>query len=65
MLPFPVNASWRLWGRHPFAGRALNLARYFGTTPEFWVDLQARYDLDVARQTVRKRIDEEVAPRAA
>jgi addiction module HigA family antidote len=47
------------------ADTALRLARYFGTTPEFWVDLQARYDLDVARQAAQSRIEEEVAPRAA
>ncbi|MDE0045523.1 MAG: HigA family addiction module antitoxin [bacterium] len=44
---------------------ALRLARYFGTTPEFWINLQARYDLDVAERTVRRVIDREVAPRAA
>lgn len=44
---------------------ALRLARYFGTTPEFWINLQARYDLDVAERTVRHIIDREVAPRAA
>src|SRR5271157_3367505 len=27
---------------------ALRLGRYFGTTPEFWINLQAHYDLDVA-----------------
>jgi addiction module HigA family antidote len=44
---------------------ALRLGRYFGTTPEFWINLQARYDLDVAERTVRRRIEQEVAPRAA
>jgi len=44
---------------------ALRLARYFGTTPEFWINLQARYDLDVANRTLRRRIEREVAPRAA
>ena len=44
---------------------ALRLARYFGTTPEYWVNLQARYDLDVAERTVRRKIDREVAPHAA
>ena len=44
---------------------ALRLARYFGTTPEFWINLQARYDLDVAERTVRHKIGREVAPRAA
>ena len=43
---------------------ALRLARYFGTTPEFWINLQTRYDLDVADRTVRPEIDREVEPRA-
>ena len=47
------------------ADTALRLARYFGTTPEFWVDLQARYDLDVAKQAAQCRIEEEVEPSAA
>jgi antitoxin HigA-1 len=33
---------------------ALRLGRYFGTTPEFWIDLQAHYDLDIADRTVRR-----------
>jgi addiction module HigA family antidote len=44
---------------------ALRLGRYFGTSPEFWINLQARYDLDVADRTVRRRIEREVKPRAA
>ena len=44
---------------------ALRLARYFGTTPAYWLNLQARFDLDVAERTVRRRIDREVVPRAA
>ena len=44
---------------------ALRLGRYFGTTPEFWINLQAHYDLDVADRTVRRRIEREVRPRAA
>ncbi|HXX02915.1 MAG TPA: HigA family addiction module antitoxin [Xanthobacteraceae bacterium] len=47
------------------ADTAFRLARYFGTTPEFWINLQARYDLDVANRTLRRRIEREVAPRAA
>ena len=43
---------------------ALRLARYFGTTPDFWINLQARYHLDVAERTMRRKIDREVAPRA-
>ena len=44
---------------------ALRLGRYFGTTPEFWINLQAHYDLDVADRTVRRRIEREIRPRAA
>ena len=44
---------------------AFRLARYFGTSPEFWVNLQARYDLDAAERTLRRRIEREVRPRAA
>jgi antitoxin HigA-1 len=47
------------------ADTAFRLARYFGTSPEFWINLQARYDLDVADRTLRRRIAREVAPRAA
>lgn len=44
---------------------ALRLGRYFGTTPEFWIHLQTRYDLDVAERTVRAKIEQEVEPRVA
>ena len=47
------------------ADTALRLARYFATTPEFWVDLQAHYDLEIAKDSSRKRIEKEVAPHAA
>jgi antitoxin HigA-1 len=44
---------------------AMRLGRYFGMSPEFWINLQARYDLDVADRTVRRKIEQEVAPRNA
>lgn len=44
---------------------ALRLARYFGTSAEFWMTLQARHDLDVAARALRPRIEREVTPRAA
>ena len=34
---------------------ALRLGRYFGMTPEFWINLQTRYDLDVSRAHDRRR----------
>ena len=44
---------------------ALRLGRYFGMTPEFWINLQTRYDLDVAERTTRRQIEREVEPYAA
>ena len=47
------------------ADTALRLARYFGTSAEFWINLQAHYDLEVAKERLRGRIEKEVEPRAA
>jgi addiction module HigA family antidote len=46
------------------ADTALRLARYLGTNPEFWLNLQTRYDLQVARQAKAKEIERAVKPRA-
>lgn len=43
---------------------ALRLARYFGTTAEFWMNLQIAYDLDVARASLHQ-IEADVRPIAA
>ncbi len=42
------------------ADSALRLGKYFGTTPQIWLRLQARYDLEKAQITIGKRIEEEV-----
>jgi antitoxin HigA-1 len=47
------------------ADTALRLARYFGTTPEFWLNLQSAYELSVAQGERGSRIEREVQPRAA
>jgi antitoxin HigA-1 len=47
------------------ADTALWLARYFATTPEFWMNLQASYDLDVATRASAERIKRDVLPREA
>lgn len=44
------------------ADTALRLARFFNTTPEFWVDLQKRFELETARRTAGARIEHEVIP---
>ena len=42
---------------------ALRLAHYFGTTPEFWLNLQVAYDLKIAQRELGPRIDKEVRSR--
>ena len=42
------------------ADTALRLARYFGTSPQFWLGLQADYDLDVAEDELGDRLRREV-----
>ena len=45
------------------ADTALRLARFFGVSPEFWINLQATYDIRVAKLELQKRIEREVRPR--
>lgn len=47
------------------ADTALRLARLFGTDAQFWVNLQAQYDLETTEREMRKRIEQEVTPLAA
>ena len=46
--------------RRVTAETALRLARFFDTTPQFWLGLQADYDLDVAADELGDRLDREV-----
>ena len=45
------------------ADTALRLSRYFGNSPQFWIGLQAEYDLDVTLDSLGNRLDREVRPR--
>jgi addiction module HigA family antidote len=47
------------------ADTALRLARYFGTSEEFWMGLQADYDLEEARNRLGSRLQQEVCTHAA
>ena len=42
------------------ADTALRLARFFGTSAEFWLGLQAQYDLDVTAEKLGERLEREV-----
>jgi len=43
------------------ADSALRLARYFGTTEQFWLNLQMRYDLEKEKDRLGTRLKREVA----
>jgi antitoxin HigA-1 len=47
------------------ADTALRLARFFATSPEFWVNLQAMHDLTKARLEGGKAIERDIRPRVA
>ena len=64
-VPRPRLNDLVLGRRSVTVDTALRLGRYFGTTPELWINLQTRYDLDVAERTVRREIEREIEPHAA
>ena len=47
------------------ADTALRLARYFGTTPQFWMNLQAGYDLEITIRAAGGQIKRGIHPRRA
>ncbi|MFO8005224.1 HigA family addiction module antitoxin [Thioalkalivibrio sp.] len=47
------------------ADTALRLGRYFGMSAQFWMNLQDRYELEVAERILGSRLDEEVRRRVA
>jgi addiction module HigA family antidote len=42
---------------------ALRLSRYFGTSERFWINLQIRFDLEVEKDRLGERLEQEVIPR--
>ena len=44
------------------ADTALRFSKYFGRTAEFWINLQARYDLKIAKRTVWPKIQKSIRP---
>jgi addiction module HigA family antidote len=47
------------------ADTAMRLARYFGISEQFWMNLQTHYELEVAKEANGERLDREIKPRAA
>jgi antitoxin HigA-1 len=60
-----MRISLIIKGRRPVtAEMALRLGRYFGQTPRYWMNLQTRYDMDIAEDELSGRVDREVRPMA-
>jgi len=47
------------------ADTALRLAKFFGTSAQFWLGLQSDYDLDVTREMLGEKLEREIVPLAA
>ena len=64
-LRVPANRITQIVeGRRSITGEtALRLARYFGTSAEFWLGMQRDYDLQVARDEFEQAVVREVRPR--
>jgi len=64
-LHVPANRITQIVeGRRSITGEtALRLARYFGTSAEFWLGMQKDYDLQVARDEFEAEVKRQVQPR--
>ena len=47
------------------ADTALRLARYFGMSAQFWMNLQTRYDIEMTERRCKVEIERSIHPRAA
>lgn len=58
VLEVPPNRLYQLLAgkRNVTADTALRLGQYFGMSPDFWMNLQSAYELDLARQEHGKEI---------
>ena len=60
-----MRVSHLVKGKRPVtAEMALRLAQFLGQSPQYWLNLQSRYDLDCAQDAVGRRIRSEVRPLA-
>ncbi len=60
----PLRISEIVRGKRAIsADTALRLGRYFGNSGQFWMNLQAHYQLEVAEDALDDRLEKEVTPR--
>lgn len=62
----PMRINHVVNGKRPVTAElALRLGRYFGQNPRYWINLQSRYDMDIAEEALSERVFMEVRPLAA
>ena len=61
-----MRVSYVVNGKRPVTAElALRLGRYFGQSPRYWLNLQSRYDMDTAEDTLSDQVKKQVRPLAA
>lgn len=61
-----MRVSYVVNGKRPVTAEfALRLGRYFGQSPRYWLNLQSRYDMDTAEDTLSGQVEKQVRPLAA
>ena len=61
-----MRINYVINGRRPVTAElALRLGRYFGQSPRYWINLQSRYDMDVAEDALSEQVAREVRPMMA
>ena len=61
-----MRVSYVVNGKRPVTAElALRLGRYFGQSPRYWLNLQSRYDMDIAEDTLSDQVERQVQPLAS
>lgn len=59
----PMRISHIIHGKRPVTAElALRLGLFFGQSPQYWLNLQSRYDMDTAQDALEGRLSREVIP---
>ena len=62
----PLESPFLIGGKRGISpDTSLRLARYFGFTPEYWLNMQAQYELEIIRRQSMRQIEKEIKPREA
>ena len=61
-----MRVNYVVHGKRPVTAElALRLVRYFDQSPRYWLNLQSRYDMDIAEDTFLDQVEKQVQPLAS